>query len=79
MSSTREVAERIVMDNTDSTGYIYPARMAAAISAALQHREQEVREEERERAAGIARTHNEGHGDAFCNCGLSIAGEIMSL
>lgn len=48
MSSMREIAEQIVAEGTDATGYVFPARMASAITQALR--------DERERCAKIAET-----------------------
>ncbi len=62
MSSARAEAERIV-----ATWPNY-ANPVDAIEAELQARD--------ERAAKIARTHNDNHSDDYHNCGLAIAQEI---
>lgn len=68
MSSTREVAERIIKDCPrlplgpyETIPELNLTMLADAIDFTLRQREQEVRAEERERAAGIADAHA-GHG-----------------
>jgi hypothetical protein len=59
MSSTREVAERIAREWFENPNVGDDEAFIDYLTSALQHREQEVRKEERERAAQIFRCHTD--------------------
>ena len=66
---TREIAELIIAECTDVTGYVFAARMASAIDKALRDRD--------ERAAKIAETAYEQYQTGY-NAGAFIAKKIRN-